>query len=357
MRGVQVSVWERRQGQEPGHGIQLSPNARCALAALGCGAPPPGFAEAEDGLVRHHRSGRTLASLPQGEMSRRRWRMPWLIGRRSALCRHLQMRLQQLAPDALHRGRALAAVERDGRRALDDDGNAEQCDLLIIADGAASAWRGRGAEQSGAPAPRCWRALLPMAGLPPQLRRMVQGPVNLWVGKGGHLVHYPLTDDNGVQLLNVLACSSGGRGLRLFDGWHRLPTYLASQLSGPGRPLPQQEQPEHWHSGHLALLGDAAHPMLPSMAQGAAMALEDAVALGDCLQSHADVPAALRAYSRLREPRTRRAQRAAARALRLFHGRGLACALLRSGLYPHLERALPLLAWRLDWLYGGGAAS
>lgn len=353
---MQVSVWERRQGPEPGFGIQLSPNARRALAALGCADHPPGFAEVPDGLMRHCQSGRILATLPQGEMSRRRWRMPWLVGRRAALCRHLQLRLQQLAPDALHRGRALAAVQSDGRRVLDDDGQAAQCDLLIIADGAASKWRhpdAAGAPPAQGPQPpRCWRALLPMAGLPPQLRRMAQGPVNLWVGDGGHLVHYPIADDNGAQLLNAVACTSGGCGPQLFGGWHRLPAYLASRMSGAGRPLPQQEQPRSWHRGHLALLGDAAHPMLPSMAQGAAMALEDAAALGDCLDTAPDALGALRSYSRRRGPRTARAQRAAGGALQLFHGRGMASPLLRSGLYAHLQRILPLLCWRLDWLYG-----
>src|SRR5262249_18605145 len=104
-----------------------------------------------------------------------------------------------------------------------------------------------------------------------------------------------------------------------------------------------------WGKGRVTLLGDAAHPMLPYLAQGAAMAIEDAAVLAACLERHPDVPAALRAYEASRLPRTTRVQHDARFNGTVYHLRGPGAALRSLGL---MALGGHWLINRYDWLYG-----
>jgi salicylate hydroxylase len=204
------------------------------------------------------------------------------------------------------------------------------------------------------------RALVPADAVGKELSAPA---VNLWLGRNAHLVHYPV---KGGRLINVVAIlrddwreqgwSAPGARAEILEGfpagiwqapareiisaaaqWQKWALYDCAPL-GP------------WGKGPATLLGDAAHPMLPYLAQGAAMAIEDAAVLGQCLAGTPDDPAAaLRSYENKRRARTARTQRAARRNGRAYHMDGAGAFL----------RTLALLAMRgtgllrrYDWLYG-----
>ena len=169
-----------------------------------------------------------------------------------------------------------------------------------------------------------WRALIPASEVPAELREPL---IHLWLGRDAHLVHYPVKAG---ALINVVVITTDNWNA---PGWSApasridlLPRLPAERWAPQARALVRE--PEAWlkwalydHSplssfcyGAAALIGDAAHPMLPFLAQGAAMAIEDAVVAAHCLvRMPDDAPGALQSYSALRRTRTRRVQRLAAR--------------------------------------------
>ena len=207
-----------------------------------------------------------------------------------------------------------------------------------------------------------WRGLVPAERLPAEAAAPV---TRVTMGPGRHLVSYPL---RGGTLVNLVAVEE--RAAWTAEGWTTPadPDDLRRAFAGWGgtagallagveacflwglfdhAPLPA------WTAGRLTLLGDACHPMLPFLAQGASMALEDAWVLAAELDRAADPAAGLAAYAAARRPRATRVQRAAARNGRIFH--------LRPGLRGPAQAALAAasalapgwLAGRFDWLYGG----
>jgi salicylate hydroxylase len=184
--------------------------------------------------------------------------------------------------------------------------------------------------------------------------------IGLWLGPRTHLVHYPV---RGGSDLNVVAVTEGGAERQ---GWNQAgsaETLLASFTRWTKDSKSLLERAEGWRSwslyrltplsrvsvGRIALLGDAAHPILPYLAQGAALAIEDAVTLAACIQSlRGDPPAAFRRYEALRRPRVARVQRLSRRFGWLYHLRGP----LRLARNFILERRSEETALqRLDWLY------
>jgi salicylate hydroxylase len=198
--------------------------------------------------------------------------------------------------------------------------------------------------------------MLPREALPGPFGEAVVG---LWLGPRAHLVHYPV---RGGKELNLVAILEGGdeaqgwnepadRSLLLsrFTGWSKDSKSLLKIATSFRRWSLYRLAPlRHWHRGRIALLGDAAHSTLPYLAQGAALAIEDAATLSDCLEERSDPTEAFRAYQRLRRNRTARVQRRSLRLGRYYHFKGPA-RLIRNAL---LTRRDPnaLLA-SLDWLY------
>lgn len=368
-RGFQVALLEAAERlEEVGAGIQLSPNASRILIALGIEARlRPHVVLPEELTIRNARSGRVVAQAPLGAIAADHYGAPyWVIHRgdlQTALCDavaatpnialHLGARVEDFAVHdtgatvtALH---TATAVEARGV-------------ALIAADGLWSTLR----QQLGHRVlPRfaghtAWRALVPAEAAP---RSFTVPAVNLWLGHDAHLVHYPVKAG---RMINIVAT--------VRDDW-REPGWTAP---GAQRDVLDRFPVSHWHAsarallalsehwqkwalfdcapfahwgmGPVTLLGDAAHPMLPFLAQGAAMAIEDAAVLGHCFERRpADAPAALRAYERMRLGRTARAQRAARRNGAVYHMHGM----------PAVVRTLALAAMggnrlisRYDWLYG-----
>ena len=193
--------------------------------------------------------------------------------------------------------------------------------------------------------------------MPEPLRGAATG---LWLGRNRHVVHYPVRDG---QFLNVVAVVPEAVG---DEGWGRLgePAVLRACFRGCAEPLRGLlGLPDSWlvwsladravarplARGRIALIGDAAHPVLPYLAQGAALAIEDAAVLTRALCDHAQVPAALVSYAADRSARVRRVQRAARANGRTYHARGLV-ALARNAVMARLGP--DGMRDRYAWLYG-----
>lgn len=179
-----------------------------------------------------------------------------------------------------------------------------------------------------------WRGTLDATQLP---REYTSRRVQLWMGPNAHLVAYPIS---GARQINVVAVVPGQwnrpgwsepgdgneiKGAFVAAGWHASPRMLISAVDGWRKwalfTVPPGGQ---WADGVVALLGDAAHAMLPFAAQGAAMAIEDAAVLAKCLSEKPDdgpaaLSAALKRYARLRQRRVTRVQRSARQAGRIYH--------------------------------------
>jgi salicylate hydroxylase len=217
--------------------------------------------------------------------------------------------------------------------------------------GDAPVWSGRTA----------WRATLRAADAPAFARRLETG---LWLGPHAHLVHYPLREGT---LINVVAItedpwraegvadlwSVAGRREGIVPGfarWHREARDLVEAVTEWRRwPLFDRNPVRRWSLDRVVLVGDAAHPMLPFFAQGAAQAIEDAAALGRAFaRDGGDVPAALKAYETTRTKRAGAVVLASRRQGAIYHLRGPVA--LARDLVMHRLGAHGMMS-RLDWLY------
>lgn len=354
---------------EVGAGLQLSPNACKVLDRLGllpdirARATAPEAAEMRDGLT-----GELIYRAALGPDAEARWGAPYLHIHRADLLDVLAGAASQ-AGVGLELGRtATGAVSRPDGAALHLDGGiVRQGDVVIGADGIRSALR---SVVSPAEEPRfagqvAWRGLvraetLPGAALAPA--------VTVWVGPGRHVVTYRV---RGGDLINFVAVQErpGWAG----EGWSvpGNPDELRAAFLGWTAPVAALleavrdcflwglfDRPEQvrWTRERLALIGDAAHPMLPFLAQGAAMALEDGATLVRRLARSEDVATALSAYEEERWPRvTRVLQRSRANG-RLFHQPAGVARSVIHGLMGAFTRSTPQLAvGQLDWLYGHDA--
>jgi salicylate hydroxylase len=210
-------------------------------------------------------------------------------------------------------------VAVDGGRLRFASGHTVEADVVIGADGIHSTVRAAlfGATPATYSGMCAFRALVPSEIAPDFARRPAQ---TLWIGPGRHLVHYPVAAGRLVNLVAIApagdytveswtATATVGELRAEFAGWDPRLLALIDAATTPGRwalldrpPLPR------WSHGGTTLLGDAAHPMFPFYAQGAAQAIEDAAVLAGCLARAGDPQAALRDYDTLRIPRTTRLQ-------------------------------------------------
>ncbi len=327
--GIEVKVYEAAaELREVGAGIVVPPNMVRVLERLGLDGALPDFAVRLDVAweFRRWQDGRVLSAQPMGESCVRLYGTHCYVAHRADLLALLQ---QALPAGTLQLDRRCTAVtpRPDAVDLSFSDGSGRthelEADIVIGADGIHSVVSRAVAQPEPVPARFsglcAFRCLVPAADAPDMALRPVQ---TLWLGPGRHFVHYPVSSG---RLVNVVAIvpagdwrseswSAEGRVEDLqneFEGWDPRLRQLAAAATLTRRWALYDRTPlARWHDGRVALLGDAAHAMLPFFAQGAAQALEDAAVLAACLRGTdaRTAPQALQRYDAIRRPRASHVQ-------------------------------------------------
>jgi salicylate hydroxylase len=337
--GVPVRVFEQAPVlREVGAGLQLSANGTRVLHALGLADVLAAIAWVPEGKeVRLWNTGETWKLFDLGAKSVERYGFPYYMVHRADLHGLLAAAVTANDADAIRLGAPCAGfAEEEGGVALRlASGEVARGAALIGADGVHSTIRH---QLFGADAPvfsgiMCWRGIIPRARLPNDLLR----PVGTnWIGPGGHVVHYFVRRGELVNFVGAreradwtveswTAAGTVAECLADFAGWHEDVLTLIRNIDVPFKwALMTREPMTRWCRGRVGLLGDACHPMLPFLAQGANTAIEDGCVLADCLAAaRGDVAGALRAYEAARVERTTRAVRGSAANTDLFHNPAL----------------------------------
>ena len=368
--GWRVTVCEEAPAPaELGAGLQMSPNATRVLRWLGVLDAVAAVAfRPRAAVMRDGRTGARIYRAALGEAAERRWGAPYLHVHRADLLAALSAAAGAAGADIRGGARVEGYLLRpEGPTLKLAGGETLSGDLVIGADGIRSALRARlnGPEAPDFTGMVAWRGTVPAARLPDGL---VAPDATVWAGPGRHLVSYYL---RGGSLVNFVAVEERGAWTaegwsapgdpdalrRGFAGWHAAVTGLLDHVEETflwglfGRP-----EQVRWVDGPVVLIGDAAHPMLPFMAQGAAMALEDVAVLVAEVQAGGDLAEALLAHEERRWPRVARVQRISLANGRFFHRRSGLARLGHRGLVAAVSRLAPgLAAAQLDWLYGHDA--
>jgi salicylate hydroxylase len=367
--GQQVELFEQSaQIGEIGAGLQLGPNAFAALDALGVVAQVRRGAVFTDRMVMMDAVDCSeLASVPTGEAFRTRFGNPYAVAHRADLHGALHAAVAASPRVRIHVDARIASVDRiDGGAAVTlADGRRFAGAALVGCDGVKSVVRARLVGD----APRVsghvvYRAVVPAAEMPADLRW--NAPV-IWAGPNCHLVHYPIRGGEQYNLVvtfhsretEAWGVTDGSKEevLSYFQDIHARPRQLLDLPRAWRRWSTADRDPIlRWSEGHATLLGDAAHPMMQYLAQGACMALEDAVTLGAAAfasrtgAGHIDWPSAFRRYEGARVARAARVVLSVREFGRLCHVSGVE-RLVRNGLWQgrSAERFYDALEWIYAW--------
>jgi salicylate hydroxylase len=362
--GIPSQVYERHpRFPEEGAGIQIGPNGTRILMALGAGELLRKQAATPTALsVRDAATARELTHLPLGAWIRERHGFPYWTAHRKDLHAALRQRAAAEPLVTLTPGVEITSYEDDGNaiHARSANGEILNGSVLIAADGLWSMLR-RQIAGNGVPRPVgkvAYRTVVASEHLPTGL---VPNAVHIWLAPGAHIVHYPVNAGHDIALVVIVddpLCLSEWDVPAPDDAVRDKILHIAEPLQslvGAARnwrhwSLQAMTPLARWATGRAALLGDAAHPMLPFLAQGAVMALEDATVLAARLaKSNGNVAASLQAYQDDRRPRALRVAEASRRNGRIYHLAG-AAALARNGVMKVLPSTLVMAGF--DWLYG-----
>ena len=365
-RGIEVEVYEQaHELREVGAGVQIGANGTRVLHALGLKdalATTQFFASGK--AARLWNTGETWTTFDLGAIAQERYGSPHIFMHRGDLQAALADAIRRERPDAIRLGRRFGSLTQndDGVTVIFADGSTAHGALAIGADGIRSPVR---ETLFGKDAPAfvgivAWRGLVPMDALPPQISRTAA--VN-WLGPGGHALHYPVRAG---ALMNIVAFierddwqveSWTERGThdelaRDFSGWH---ADLHAILGGIEQPfkwaLMMRPAMPRWSSGRVTLLGDACHPTLPFLGQGAVMAIEDAYVLAGCIARHAGDPAA--AFAHYEAERRERTAAVVARSLQTRSNAVNRAFASADAAAAHIDRewTQERVTQRYDWIY------
>jgi len=329
--GMQVEVYEQaRELREVGAGLRITPNATRILHRWGLADDLAAVGTRTQHIhYRRWEDGRTLTRQQLGQRVEERFGAPYYHFHRSDLLAAL---IKAVPAEIVHLGHKCASIDigEDGVSVAFQDGKTLRADVVVGADGMHSIAR---RTLHGPDAPRfsgdvSFRGLVPAARMPELVASLTQ---NIWLGGNQHFVQTYA----GPRYVNFIALvpgeaseeswsAKGDRGelRRMFDGWHGLIHEMIDAADAIMRwPLYDRDPIEIWGKGRVTLLGDAAHPMLPYLAQGAVQSIEDAALLARCLagKAAAEAAPALREYERLRSPRTSKIQVGARREGNIYH--------------------------------------
>jgi salicylate hydroxylase len=366
-RGLKVRVLEGAPSFGAiGFGIQFGPNVFHVLDRIGVRDAVLEQADQPSALVMFDAlDGREVTRISTGPSLRARFKHPYIIIHRVDMHDVLLHACKResaitLVPDAM----VTRFDDRNGGiTVMTEDGRSFSGPALIGADGIRSRIRAQLFDDGG-PVPNgytAFRTIVPMRDVTADVQRDI---VALWGGPGFHIVHYPLRHG---ELFNVVAvfrrAASAERGDAAAyraeieqvyrDAHPTLKALLTLFDLSRRQALSDQDPIRHWHRGRVVLLGDAAHPTLQSMAQGACMAIEDGLCLADCIAAaDGDHGAAFRRFERARAVRTARLTLESRRMWEIYHADGIA----RDVYWQMLgERSEADTFQCLAWLYDGFA--
>jgi len=372
-QGFRVVILEKAERlEEIGAGLQLSPNASRVLVGLGLQDRLAGRAVTPDAIsLMSARSGGEVIRLPLGEAAASAAGAPYWVVHRADLQAALQAKVNEHPDIELRLGCQFedAATHAKGLTVVQRSGMTRRQDLALALIGADGIWSTVRHHLFPEVQPQfsgliAWRGTLEATQLP---REYASRRVQLWMGPNAHLVAYPIAGGRQINIVAVVPGTWNRPGWSTPADGNELKSVFASPTwPGPARmmigavdnwkkfalfTLPEGGE---WTKGAIALLGDAAHAMLPFAAQGAGMAIEDAAVLAKCFveaagESGAGVPAAMQRYAQLRRARVARVQRTARRNGAIYHLTG-PLALARD-LAIKAMGANRMLA-RQDWIYG-----
>lgn len=360
--GLPVRVLEQSESfSEAGAGIELGPNAARHLGAWGLEEFMSTFSIEPEGMhVYDGLSDALLTTVPLGRFVRERYGAPYLVIHR----KHLQHCLLEAAAalDGIEIETGFKLTQLDARpsgvTATSDAGAIVQGRALVGADGLWSTVRASISDDAPhTTGVTAWRALLPAAKAP---KAVIEPYIGLWLGPYGHVIHYPLEAGTTIAVIAMIEETTN------FDGWASpgksadlLPyfdTWGDQVLELLGLPddwhkwtIMTMDPLNQWSKGPVTLIGDAAHPIEPFMAQGGATAIEDAALLAAAAAAHPeDMVTAFNAYEANRRARATRIQKASHQRGRIYHMSGA----MRWGRDQLLCRQDPeTFVTRYDWLY------
>ncbi|MEO1543874.1 MAG: FAD-dependent monooxygenase [Pseudomonadota bacterium] len=363
-RGFQVDILERRSAlSEDGAGIQIGPNGMRILTSLNVDQRlAPYVGKPERIAVFEGDTGQRLAELPLGSWIENRHGAPYWVAHRSDLQLALYQTIQDVDGIAVHLNQDVTDVDDLRGEAVTvhtAEGGVYRGEAVIVADGLWSPLRQRFfGEASPTFSGKCaLRAVVPVELVPKAIRADETG---VWLSPHGHIVHYPVQGGLAIALVVVLQDDAVNQdwSTRVHPSWvqHGVRAFAqdAQDLIGAVTEwrkwaLHELAVPSTFTRGRIALLGDAAHPVLPFLAQGGVLALEDAVVAARCAAESTDMETAIRAYEAERRPRIASVQTASKRNGEIYHLDG-AMAAARNLTLKYAPSSF--LMAQYDWLYG-----
>jgi salicylate hydroxylase len=335
-QGLEVEVYEQSSElKEVGAGVQIGANGTRVLHALGLRQPLERWQVTPSGKeARLWNTGQSWKTLDLGAISVERYGSPHILMHRGDLHAILAQAIGSIKPEAVRLGQRCVGLKQSGAgvEVLFEGGQVANAALLIGADGIHSKVREFLFGQDSPQFTGCvaWRGLMPMDRLPGYLARNM---ATSWLGPAGHVLHYPVHRG---ELMNFIGfvertdwrveswtvAGTTGELADDFRGWHPDVHEMIRTIEIPYKWALWGRAPmQRWSAGRATLLGDACHPTLPFLGQGAVMALEDAFVLAECLKKYAsDHATALARYENARRERTADVVRASAETRkRAFH--------------------------------------
>ncbi len=319
-RGLDVEVYEQSaELKEVGAGIQISSNGTRVLYVLGLEA---GLGRVQvlpsRREIRHWSTGETWNWFELGTATADRYGTPHLMLHRGDLHGLLADAVRRHKPDAIRLGKRCVGVTQSGEQVevRFDTGEAVRAAFVIGADGIHSRVREClfGPDRPEFTGCVAWRGLVPMERLPPHLARMLG---TNWLGPSGHVLHYPVRRGELMNFISfverddwqVESWTVAGTTEELandYRGWHPDVHAIIRSIEVPFKWALMVRGPmDGWTKGRISLLGDACHPTLPFLGQGAVMAIEDAYVVAACLKKYGSDPAiAFARYEAIRRDRT-----------------------------------------------------